>query len=415
MIKKILNHPLFSGSVIMVGGNLAANGVNYLYHILMGRTLGPVNYGVLASIFSILYLISVIPTSASIAIVKFISSAKSSEEVSLIYFSVRKITQKLSWILALSFLAVSPLISKFLNINSFWDVSLVAPVIFLSLMTVVNQATAQGLLHFFGNAGPNIVSAVVKLGLGLPLVLLGWSVFGAMVGVVTGGLLAFFYSIYFLKKYITSYKDGKYNLVKMGKYSLPVVIQAFAFTSLFSTDVILVKHFLSPLDAGLYGALSTLGKIIFFATSPIAATMFPIVSGRKSRGESFTKVLFVSFGLTFLISILIVAFYLIFPNIAIGVLYGASYLVATKWLPWMGFFILFYSLSYFLVNYLLSIGDTKSVAFAIAAAILQVPAIWIFHVNILQVIQICLGLSVVLFLGLLGYLGYTSVIYGDKH
>lgn len=398
----------------MVGGNLAANGVNYLYHILMGRILGPINYGILASIFSILYLISVIPTSASIAIVKFISSAGSSGEASLIYSSVRKITQKLSWVLALTFLAISPLVAKFLNIDSFWEVALVGPVIFLSLMTVVNQATAQGLLRFFGNVGPNIISAVVKFGLGLPLVFLGWSVFGAMVGVVAGGLLAFLYSIYFLNKYIASNKSGSYNLIKVGKYSLPVVVQAFAFTSLFSTDVLLVKHFLSPFDAGLYGALSTLGKIIFFATSPIAATMFPIVSGRKSRGEKFTKVLLVSFGFTLAISALIVAFYLIFPNVAIGVLYGDLYLVATQWLPWMGFFILFYSLSYFLVNYLLSTGDTKSVIFPIVAAILQVPLIWIFHSNILQVIQICLGLSVALFLGLSGYLGYTSLIHEKK-
>ena len=142
--------------------------------------------------------------------------------------------------------------------------------------------------------------------------------------------------------------------------------------------------------------------------------MFPIVSGRKSRGEGFNKILLASFGLTFIVSVLIVAFYLIFPEIAIGVLYGSSYLIATNWLSWMGFFILFYSLSYFLVNYLLSIGNTKSVVFPAAAALLQVAMIWIFHASILQVIQICLGLSVALFLGLLGYIGYTSFVYDKR-
>ena len=39
-------------------------------------------------------------------------------------------------------------------------------------------------------------------------------------------------------------------------------IQALAFTSFFTTDLILVKHFFPPFEAGIYAALSTLGKII---------------------------------------------------------------------------------------------------------------------------------------------------------
>lgn len=81
MIKNLLKHPLFSGSFVMIAGSMAINVVNYIYHLLMGRILGPVDYGTLASVYSLLYIVTIIPTSASVSIVKFISSAKDKREV----------------------------------------------------------------------------------------------------------------------------------------------------------------------------------------------------------------------------------------------------------------------------------------------------------------------------------------------
>ena len=82
--------PLFSGSVVMIGGSMLANAVNYLYHLIMGRVLGPVDYGVLASVFAILYVISVIPVSTSFAIVKFISSTKNKRELWGVYVAIKR-------------------------------------------------------------------------------------------------------------------------------------------------------------------------------------------------------------------------------------------------------------------------------------------------------------------------------------
>ena len=82
-LRRFVEHPLFSGSVIMIGGNMAANAINYLYHLVMGRLLGPAGYGVLASLYSLLYLAGIVPTSASISVVKFISSAKDADVYSI--------------------------------------------------------------------------------------------------------------------------------------------------------------------------------------------------------------------------------------------------------------------------------------------------------------------------------------------
>ncbi len=409
VIQKILKHPLFSGSLIMVGGNMVVNAVNYAYHLIMGRVLGPVNYGVLASIFSILYLISVVPSSASVSIVKFISSAKEDGEVYSTYNSLARFVFILAGITSLIFMIFSPVVAKFLRIDNFLTVTMVSFVLFFSLITLVNQATSQGLLKFSGLVIPNLVSAVVKLGLGVALVILGWSVFGAIFAVVIGAAVSYFYSRWFIKKVLTDNNSESFDLKPFFKYSIPVLVQAFAFTSLFTMDLILVKHFLPEFEAGIYAALSTLGKIIFFAVTPIVGTMFPIVAGRRSRGESYEKVFLLSFAMTLAISILVVVFYWLFPNIAIGVLYGKAYLSAKADLVWMGVFILFYTLSSLLVNFSLSLGKVWIVIFPVVIALIQIPALWFFHGSMLQVIQVSLVLTMVLFFALAVYLGYNRL------
>ncbi len=357
--KYLIAHPLFSGSFLMVGGAMAINVVNYLYHLIMGRVLGPVDYGVLASLYSILYITSVIPVSTSVAIVKFISQAKTPKERISVYKSINSFVLKLAAAISLSVIIFSPLIARFLKIDDFLEVAIVGPIIFLSLITLVNQSTLQGVLKFIGVVGPGFVSSLGKLIFGLIFVFLGYSVMGAMWGVLIGAATAYFYSRFLIKPIIDSTNPRKFKLGLFFKYSLPVFIQAVAFSSFFTVDVILVKHFFSPFEAGLYAALSTLGKTIFFATSPVTATMFPIIAGRSARGEKYSKILLVSIGTTGLLAFGILSVYYLFPETAIKLLYGSQYLAARESLVWMGLFMTFYSIAYLIVNFFLSIGRTK--------------------------------------------------------
>lgn len=412
-IKNLTSHPLFSGSAIMFVGNMGANVINYAYHLIMGRLLGPVGYGILASLYSILYLVSIIPSSASVTIVKFISSAKENELYS-VYESIRKFIFKLAMILALLIVIISPLISKFLHIENIIPVFLIAPILFLSLITLVNQSASQGLLKFSGFVIPVLISSLSKLLIGVVFVLIGWSVFGAMSGIVIGAIFAFVYSLFYIKKQIKKTKVKTIDLKPFLKYSGPVLLQSLAFTSIFTVDVILAKHFLDPFSAGIYAALSTLGKIIFFATSPIASTMFPVISKRKAQNQGYMKVFIASFLITLSIAVVITFFYFLFPNIAIGVLYGKDYLSAKTDLVWMGMFMIFYSLSNLLVNFFLSIGKVKIVFIPLFAALIQAIIIWFYHDNIGSIIHVSLFTTFIMFICLSVYTGY-NLLYEGKN
>ena len=191
---------------------MVMNAVNYLYHIIMGRVLGPVDYGTLSSLYSILYLVGIVPTSTSVAIVKFISSVKNDTEVYSIYKALERFILRLSLALSLLLLITTPLTANFLQIKDVWSVASVSLILFLILILLLNQATSQGLLKFMGSVGPGLISSVVKLGLGLLLVILGWSVLGAMVGVIFGMFFAYLYSYFFLKKNMQETKIKPFHL-----------------------------------------------------------------------------------------------------------------------------------------------------------------------------------------------------------
>lgn len=407
-IQRLLKHPLFAGSFLMVGGSMAVNILNYLYQILMGKVMTQSDYGILSSLFAVLYIMIIAPLSTSAAIVKFISSSDTKDHA-VIYSAVNKFIFKLAIVLSVIFLITTPFIAQFLHVNDLVSVALIAPIIFFSLVTLVNQASSQGVLNFFAVVGPNFMSAVGKLVFSLIFVLLGWSVAGAMGGVFMGVFLAYFLSVAMLNKSFKKKVNKKYDLKPFLKYSFPVLLQSFAFTSFFTADIVLVKHFMSAHDAGLYAAISTLGKIIYFAAQPITAVMFPIVSKRKSIGEKYHHVFLMSLAMTSLVASSISILYKLFPTLIIGISYKKDYIVTHGELFWMGMFMTFYTISYLLVNFLLSLGKTKIVIFPVLAAFLQIFLIINFHTDLLQVIQVSLVTMLILFLSVGSSLGYLKL------
>lgn len=414
-LRKIVQHPVVSGSFLMVGGNMFSNVINYVYQIYFaGRFLGPVGNGQLGSLFAILYIITIVPISTSTAIVKFVSNSRNHNEALFVYRKINTLIFKVALGLSLVLLVLSPVISNFLHVG-ISGVLVVPFVLFFSLVTLVNQATLQGALKFWGNVGPNIVSSIFKLVFGIIFVLLGWYVFGAMVGVFLGVFLAYFYSKYLFNKFTKKLTPkGKFDRGKFLKYSLPVLLHSLAFTSIFTVDVILVKHFFPDTIAGEYVALSTLGKIIYFAASPIAGVMFPLVAGRHGRGEKYFALLISSLLLTVAISLGVVGVYFLIPRLVIGLSYGPKYLDMARYLPWMGLFLCFYTVSYFIMNFFLSIDKVRVVLLPCIFALLQAVLILLYHNDLLTVIQISLFLMIGLFVFLSGFLIYNRLSYEKR-
>ncbi len=407
-IKSIVFHPFFTSSAVMIFGSNFANGLAFIYHLIIGRLLGPVHYGELAAVISLATMFSAIFTFLSTVVIKFASSSKSKKEENYIFSWFSQKTFVISVFLFVLTLVLSPFVSNFLHIDL--KIILIVPFfLFFSLLSLVLRAFLQGILKFNQMVVSLNVELLLRLVLGVLFVYLGFSVFGAVLGIVISSAIGLLITFYFLKNYSLFLKDKSINFTKeIFSYTMPVFLFSLASTSFLTTDVLLAKHFISSQDAGIYASLSTLGKIILYGTIPIGAVMFPMVSKRFSKGQKYLSIFILSLVLTSAASIVALLFYKFFPDIAIRTLYGDSFLDGDKYLIWFGLFAALYSLSSLICSFYLSIGKVKIVILPLFFSIFQIAGIVLIHDSLLSIITVSLVTATLMLVSLLIYLVYET-------
>ena len=78
--QKIFKSKLITGSAVMFVGTMVANVGNYLYHLLMGRMLGPKGYGELESVIAVTYLLFIFLAALNLVIAKFVANLKGKKD-----------------------------------------------------------------------------------------------------------------------------------------------------------------------------------------------------------------------------------------------------------------------------------------------------------------------------------------------
>lgn len=406
-IAGIIKSPLFSGSVIMIVGSNSANFLNLLYHFVLGKMLGPGGYGEFVAIISLVGLLGILPVSLSLVVVKYISAAKNSSTISALIHWFKTKVFRISLIFSTIILLTSPVISSFLHINNVIYLILIAFSFLFSIQSLLNRAILQGLLKFKEMVISVIAENSMKLLVSVLLIYLGFQVGGAISGFVISIILGW----YIAKSYLHYSKEKKginINLRPMLAFAVPVFMQSLAVTSLYSSDVILVKHFFSSHDAGIYAALSTLGKIIFFGAGPIGAVMFPLISKRHAQDGEYRKLFVYSLLSTLILAVFVLVIYWLFPGFIINVFYGSAYLEVANLLVWFGIFITLFTLSSLLITFHLSLGRTKVVWLPVAASIVQIIIIWFYHGTLFAVVVNSIAVTALLLVCLLIYSSYEK-------
>ncbi len=396
-ILKITKNPFFSGSLIMILGTNGANAINYLYHMIMGRILGPSDYGVLASLISLITILAIFPQSFSLAIAKFVSAAKDKGEVRAIYFLFnRKIYYLSLFFLILLFISSSS-ISIFLNIQNVTLLYLVSIAFFFVIPAAFYRGILQGMLRFGTFVASIFSDTLIKLLLGLGLVILGYKVLGAILGILIASLVGWGLALYFIKDLRNrEISKSSKRMDPILKFTIPVFLQFITLTSFFSSDVLLVKHFFDNFSAGIYAAISSLGKIIFFAITPITSVMFPIISMRHAKNQKFLKIFLLSILITLGLSFIVLVGYFVFPTLAISLLFGKAYLSGSTILLPYALFVSILSLSWVIINFNLAIGRTKTVFIPLIGALSQVILIFYLHTTLFEVVLVSLSISLIM-------------------
>jgi len=409
MIKKLWYYgredSLIRDSLLLFSATLIVNFGAFLYHFVMGRLLGVANYGVLGTLLTILYIINVPVNVIQTTITKFVVNYKALKEEEKINFLIRRSFRRLFILGIVGVIIVniiSSVIANFLHISRL-NVIIISPIILFALLLPIVRGNLQG-LQKFQLLGLNLIfEIIIKLGLGVTLVYIGYRINGAIFAIVLSFLFPILFGLISIRQYIKKKQVESFDNKKVYKYTYPVLIALTLMTFLFTIDVFLVKHLFDDLTAGLYVAAAIIGKIIFFGTFAISQVMFPKSVERHSLNQSTKKILKKSLLLVAIIAIPITLFYFLFPEFVTIVLFGKNYLGITNLLGLFGVAISLFSFSYLLVLYNLSINRTKLIYFLVFAAILETVLIYLMHDSLFQVLLILTGIMTMVFLFVLSY------------
>lgn len=378
-----------------------ANIGGYLFHVYMLRHLSPADFGILYSMLALLMIVSVPATTIQTVITKYASHFKAHDQygkIRFLFFHSLKRIFLYGGIGSLIFLIFSNHIARFEQIPSRTPVAIVG---FMLLFTAVVPAAGgivQGLQRFNYLGWSMILGTALRLISGIVFVIIGLGVNGALSASIVGMLLGLFILFLPLHSLFQEKTNERADFKEIYQYSAPVIVALACFFVLTNIDVILVKHFFSPLEAGNYSAAALVGRIILFLPMAMVMVMFPKTSELYAQKKDSSIILKKSLFYVGLLAGGATLICILFPHFPLWLLSGNRFQAST---PLVGKFALamtFFDLLYILFFYQLSIHRFRFLYLACAFTLLQLIAITLFHKTLSQVVWILVANGALLFL-----------------
>src|SRR5205823_5773166 len=160
-------------------------------------------------------------------------------------------------------------------------------------------------------------------------------------------------------------------------------------------DILLVKHFFAPEQAGLYAAVALVGRVLYFAAWSVVSAMFPVSAAAKPREED-PNVILVPLLFVLGIGVVFVLLLSFFPGLVVQTIFGGGFSHAEPLLALYAVATGLYALSVVLMAYEMSrrIANTGWLQLAFSGVI--VGGICLFHSTLREVVIVQIVLMVVL-------------------
>ena len=380
--KRISPEQLFMLSVLSV------NGGNYLYNLILGRILGPEQFADAAVLITFLLVLSFAAMTFQLVTAKFSVVF----EDNLFTSFISKI-YKNAIIVGISFGAIIIIFSKQLQ-QVFNTSSSSMFVIFgigvpLYFIMSVNRGVFQGKKEFKSLSITYQAEMLSRLLITLGLLFL-FNIQSSLV-IAIGILISFGFGLIPFKFKNLSFKkpeviDTTYSKLVRNFF---IITAFYELTQIIinNSDILLVKHYFESYEAGLYASLALIGRIVYFVAWMFVMLLLPTVVQLKKEGKATAPILFKYVGYIATIASLIVLCCSLFPETAITLLFGKSYLPMAPLLWKYALATGLFAISNIFAYYYLSLERYMPVVLSGVFGMLQMGLVIFFHESLEQVVH----------------------------
>jgi len=396
IFKRVASDSLIKHSGLMFGSSLAQNGLNFVYWLAMVRMLDPVHYGILNALVALVSFFSTNGSVLQTVITRFISlhTARDDREAARTFLAhMGRLIGAACVLFIVFFVLFGRSVMGFMQLNDMSYVVLIAAGITLSMGLALAMGTLQGLQQFKGMAVNGILHSAMKLGIGVLLVFMGLRAHGAFLGFLAAFVASVLFCLWLMPAWLRSGIWLRTHARPMEwkgvlPYFVPVFLSTLSFYLFTNADVVLVKHFFSPLDAGYYSVGQIVGKVALFFPSAVGLVMFPKVVDAHAKEEDIRPLLAKSLSIVGILCVPIILAATLWPAWILTVLAGKAPAQALELVRFFALSMSCFALVQILMLYHLSRHNNLFIYVLVGAAFLQVAAITFFHASLVEVVRI---------------------------
>lgn len=292
-------HPsLVRQGATVFGGSTVLGACGFLFQMIASRRLGVDAYGTFYTLISVVAIAGLPGALFSPVAVRYVAEFRALRDDRHVRGLAADLVRwasvaALAYVLLASALALP--VASYLHVPV-WALPVTGIIAAVGLGSAALRAIAQGTQEFTGFALSASAEGVAKVAGLAAFVLIGFGLLGGLLGFLTGGLCGLGAIAWWLARRYASVgpQRVRYDWRRIALSTAGSASMTLAMTLIGTVDVILVKHYFTAHEAGLYAAAALGGKALLFFVGFVPMVLLPRVTDHHARGERTRRVLFLS-------------------------------------------------------------------------------------------------------------------------
>ncbi|MFA5047572.1 MAG: oligosaccharide flippase family protein [Patescibacteria group bacterium] len=417
-MKRFLQDKFLRQTAIFFTGTMIGSFLSYLFHPVLGRVMSLEDFGELEAVISMTLQFGIITGVFSSLVMNIVTNSHNDDpkKVATLLHQLQTICLIIMTVVFLLTVIFAGFMQKTLKFSSPWPFVGLGVIMVSGVFFTFRNAWLQGKQDFSAVSLANIIGSGARLVFAAILVVLGFKTLGAVVGLILAGLASLWYVWVKTRDFKNSEKMFDFSgwsrqlVAKGAKYGLLIFMASGCITFLYTFDVIAVKYFFSAQDAGVYGGVATIARIIFFVTAAVGGVLFPAIKLKNTFAEN-SKILLKGLALTGVLGGVTLLTFSLFPSMVIRIMIGSKYLPLANLMPILGSLIFLVSLANILVMFFMALRKFSLIYLSIPPIILSFALAFFYHDSIYQIILDFMGGAVLLNIILLTLYGKNYFHY----
>ena len=396
---RTLRARIVSGSVVLLSGSALVTGVNLAYNVVVARSLGPRGYGHATVVYTLLTIISAFTLSFQIITAKVVAQQRGAGGKGAVYRDLHRAAWTCGVLVGVLLVLFRHGITAYLNLPSPVLIELLAVGAAFYIPLGTRRGYIQGECGFRGLATNLVLEGAVRLGGSLLMVWLGYGVDG----VIAANAAAMIASYLAIPPRLAAPARNPLGLGDGFREASQAIVFFSGQVLINNCDIVLVLHFLAPTAAGLYAAVSMVGRVIFAFSQAVMNSMFPVVAGTREEERKSLSLIATSLLLVLAIGGMMALGLRIVPasvwttflgsGFSLSGHHGLSYMLALYAVTTV-----IYSLSVVMISYEMSYKIANTSWMQLIFSGVLIAGIARYHGSLEQVIMVRLVLMIVLLL-----------------